>query len=86
MSRGLGKLQRTVLLVLAGSTVGGMVMPLNADDIARQIWDSPTRAQTGAVRRALTGLEDRELARCQRGHGRSLLWARSETARARTRL
>jgi hypothetical protein len=75
MSRGPGKLQRAVLTVLEDSVASGYVMPLSAQEIAGRIWDSPSRSQTGTVRRALCGLSDRGLAGSRRV-SRSLLWER----------
>ena len=69
MSRGPGKLQWAVL---EDSVVGGHVMPLGGAEIAQRIWDVPSRPQTGAVRRALAGLEDRGLVSSR--VGRSLVW------------
>ena len=80
MSRGPGKVQRAVLTVLQDSTVGGYPMPLSAQELAERVWDSPSRSQVGAVRRALAGLEDAGLASCQREQGRAhgrVLWASS---------
>ena len=86
MGRGPGPFQLSVLSVLTESVIGGEVMPLTPTDIARRLWQAPSRSEVGSVRRALAGLETFGLAACYRDESdfyrRSLLWTDAASAPA----